>query len=99
MVNTRCGQFEEPPDVPARDEMPRRSHHVRAEDFPACQCGINACRRHRSAHAEGERPPGGAVVLRLHGAEPGDNVSGVSRSGPQQAMAPEAFGGDGHLGI
>src|SRR5688500_9675787 len=76
--------------------MPGRAHHGGSEDGPGRERPLD---RHvaRAPHAQREPPFGERVLLRLHGAEPGDDVLGTGQAAGGQALTMQACPGDLHI--
>src|SRR5262249_34902347 len=72
-VDARRREREQPANVLGRDEMPRRAHDVRPEDFARVERSLDLAVA-RALQSLAERPPGPAVVLCLNGAEPADDL-------------------------
>ena len=77
-LDARRHRREHPAGVGLRDEVPRRPRSVRADDRAVGQrpieLGVGQPRR-----PQRQRPLGALVVLRLDGAEPGDDGGGIGR--------------------
>ena len=72
-TDARCGQLEQPPDVLGRDEVPRRSQHVGADDPALVQQRLElGCVG--DLRAGGHRPSGLARVLGLDGDQAPDHL-------------------------
>ncbi len=73
-TDTRRRQLLHPAEIRRCDEMPRRPHHVRAENsaepIRLLHIGIDA-----APGPLADRPLGSCVILRLDGAQPGDHLA------------------------
>jgi len=88
------GQLQHPVDICRRDEMPvgritcvrriRPSANARSISASVVPGGI------RRASA----PPGGWILLRLHGTEPGDDIGRLTVNCPRDALVVESLFGD-----
>ena len=94
LMHARRGQVEHPSDVRRRDEMPGRAQHVRPENPPVVAGAFDLGVGRGSGHAQREAPPGGRVLLRLDGAEPGDDLFRTASPRPRDALVIESLTGD-----
>ena len=88
------GQLQHPVDICRRDEMPSRAHYVRPEDSPFGQRALNLGVGRTRWHPQGQRPPGGWILLRLHGTEPGNDIGRLTVNCPRDALVVELLFGD-----
>jgi len=94
LVDPTSGEFEQPPDVAGADEVPRRTHHVRAEDSAVVERALDVRVGDDAAHPHRERPLGGAVILSLDGAKPGDEAGRVGLCRRREALALQPLCGN-----
>jgi hypothetical protein len=57
-----------------RHKMPRRSHYVRAKELSGLECALDLRVDRTVSHSKTQSPFRRFVLLRLHGAEPGDDI-------------------------
>ncbi len=93
-MNSRGRQLEHPVQVRGGDEVPGWPHDMRAEDAPVVERALDAGVGRAIRHPQRERPFRGRIVLCLHGTEPRDQVCGVARALPRQALILESLEGD-----
>jgi hypothetical protein len=84
-VHARRGQRQHPPQVWRRHEVPRRTEDVRTENAPVVKRAIDGGVR-EVQRALCHAPLRARVVLRLHRAEPGDDVLRLPESGLRQLL-------------
>src|SRR5262245_43886882 len=68
-VDSWTGEREQPPDVGWCDEVPRRPHHMRAQDQSVIECTPNILCGD-AARPKADSPGCTQVILSLHGAQP-----------------------------
>src|SRR5258705_11812121 len=91
------GEAEHPADVSWRNKMPRRTHHVRSKDGSRSECAFH-CSVGSTFHPHRERPFGADIILRLHGAEPADDLFRLAQAARRQPLAVKA-GVSNHLSL
>jgi hypothetical protein len=72
-VDARRGQRQQPADVVRRDEVPRRTHHVGAQDLAGVERPLDGCVR-GIPEALADAPFRAAEVLGLHRHEPAHDL-------------------------
>jgi len=88
-VNARTGEPQQPAQVLARDEVPRRAQHVRADDVAAVQCGVDV-RLGARACALAQRPLRLGELLGLHRSEPAHSIAYVVEWLAREALLGQA---------
>src|SRR5690606_29183325 len=88
-TDARRGELDQPTDVAGRDEVPGRTEDMRAQDVALCIRALHVAVA-ESARAQTDRPTRNRVLLRLHGAEPFDDVARGTQRCARQALVAEA---------
>jgi hypothetical protein len=89
----RREQLEQPPDVGRRNEMQRTAQRPCADDGSVGDRAFDV-RGGGVLHAQADGPQGAAVVLGLHGGEPGDDVERTRTVSRGNALIDQPAGGD-----
>jgi hypothetical protein len=92
-ADPRPGQGEQPADVLRQDEVPGRSHQVRAEDGPLVEEAIEL-RIGCAAAPLPKCPLGSGVILRLYGGQGSDRVERGLERLTDKPLGLEASGCD-----
>ena len=89
-------QLEHPGDIASGDEMPRRPHDVRSQDPAFVEGLLHIGGGRLVAEPQREGPFRERVLLRLYGAEGGDQILDTSAEWSCDVLVVEALEGDVH---